>query len=55
MTDNNNTTIWVCQGPPICNLQDDDAVRAQENGCVWCKRIVIDEYGNEQVFDIGHS
>ena len=35
------TTIWVCQGPPRCALEDEDAVAAQEAGCIWCRRVVI--------------
>lgn len=40
-------TIWVCQGPPRCNLTEDEAVAAQEAKCVWCKRIILDEDGEE--------
>jgi len=33
--------IWVCQGPPRCALEGAEAVRAQQNGCVWCKVIHV--------------
>jgi hypothetical protein len=41
--------VWVCQGPPRCFLEGDEAVAAQESGCVWCKRIYVDEHGVERV------
>lgn len=30
--------VIVCQGPPRCPLEGDDAVAAAEAGCVWCER-----------------
>lgn len=42
-------TIWVCQGPPRCDLADDEAVAAQKAGCIWCKRIILDDEGHETV------
>lgn len=45
----NTSTIIVCQGPPRCPFQGDDAVAAQMAGCLWCQRIVIDEDGGERV------
>jgi hypothetical protein len=39
--------VIVCQGPPRCMLQDDDAVAAIEAGCVWCRRITVHEDGSE--------
>ena len=30
--------IVICQGPPCCDLEDDEAVAAQEAGCPWCER-----------------
>jgi hypothetical protein len=41
--------VIVCQGPPVCLLQDDDAVRAQIAGCPWCRRIVFHDDGTETV------
>ena len=49
------TRIIVCAGPPACLLQDDAAVDAQNAGCVWCKRIVIDGEGNETITEPGHA
>ena len=49
------TTIHICAGPPVCSLQDDEAVAAQVAGCVWCKRIRIDEDGNETIDEPGRS
>lgn len=43
------TEIIVCQGAPRCQLEGDDAMAAQQAGCVWCERIVIDEFGDEDV------
>lgn len=39
--------IVICQGPPRCSLDGDEAYEAQKAGCVWCKRITIDDDGNE--------
>lgn len=41
--------VIVCQGPPVCDLQGDDAVRAQEAGCVWCQVITVHQDGTETV------
>lgn len=46
-------TIWVCQGPPRCLLEGDDAVAAQELGCPFCKQIRIDDDGNETTIEPG--
>lgn len=35
--------LWICQGYPRCDLHGDDAVRAQENNCVWCTVKVMRE------------
>lgn len=39
--------VIVCQGPPRCPLEGDEAVAAQEAGCIWCKRITIHADGTE--------
>lgn len=41
--------VICCQGPPVCLLEDDEAVTAQEAGCPWCRRISIYEDGTEVV------
>lgn len=39
--------IIVCQGPPLCDLQSDEAVKNQLAGCPLCKRIVVHADGTE--------
>lgn len=45
--------VIVCQGPPRCLLEGNDAVKAQEAGCVWCKRIIVHRDGTETVQEPG--
>lgn len=33
--------VIVCNGPPDCHLEGDDAVANQIAGCPLCKRIVV--------------
>lgn len=40
-------TVIVCQGPPACPLEGDEAVANAEAGCVWCKRIMVFDDGTE--------
>lgn len=47
--------IIVCQGPPRCDLEGDEAVMAQDAGCPFCMRIVVNEDGNEQVIEPGNA
>lgn len=54
MTDDLHEII-VCQGPPECELQGNAVLAAQQNDCPWCKRILIDEDGNEQITEPGHA
>jgi hypothetical protein len=42
--------VYVCQGPPRCDLEGDVAVDAQPS-CPWCKKIFIDEDGNETIVE----
>lgn len=44
-----NGTVIVCQGAPRCDLEDGEAVKAQEAGCIWCKRILVFDDGSEYV------
>lgn len=39
--------VIACQGPPCCDLQDDEAVEAQAAGCPWCDHIYIHADGTE--------
>lgn len=47
--------VIVCQGPPRCMLEGDDAIEAQEKGCLWCKRVFIDGSGKETVIEPGEA
>ena len=47
--------LTVCQGPPRCLLEGDDAARAAEAGCVWCKRIRFLPNGDEHVIEPGNA
>ncbi len=47
--------VIVCQGPPACLLEGDAAVRAQEAGCEWCKRITVHDDGTETVTEPGRA
>lgn len=33
--------VIICQGPPICDLQGDEAEDAMEAGCPWCRREIL--------------
>jgi hypothetical protein len=39
--------VIVCQGPPRCALEGDEAIAAQETGCRWCRRIIVHADGSE--------
>lgn len=43
--------ITVCAGPPLCELQGDDAERAQRDGCLLCKRIICHPDGSETIIE----
>lgn len=49
------TIVHACQGPPRCGLEGDDAVAAAIAGCPWCRRIIIDDDGNERVIAPGNA
>lgn len=51
LEESEHTTIFVCQGPPRCDLQGDEAVAAQEAGCPFCKRILLDDQFNETIIE----
>jgi hypothetical protein len=48
-----HTTIFICQGPPRCDFDGDEAVAAQKADCPFCKRILIDEDMNETIVEPG--
>lgn len=39
-------TIVMCQGPPRCDKQGDEAVAQAEAGCLWCERHTLQEDGS---------
>jgi hypothetical protein len=43
--------VIVCQGPPVCGLQGDEAEAAMRAGCVWCRRITIHADGTETMVE----
>ena len=45
--DDDTTEIWICQGPPRCSLQGDEAVAEQHKGCPWCEVKTIWPDGSE--------
>jgi len=47
MNDEDETIITICQGPPRCSLRAEEAVVAQNAGCIWCDRIRILADGTE--------
>jgi len=47
--------VIVCQGPPVCLLQDDAAMKAQIAGCPWCRRTIVHADGTETVTEPGHA
>lgn len=53
MTDDDDDAplIIVCQGPPVCMLQGDEAEASQRAGCPWCKRIIVHPDGTDTVTD----
>lgn len=42
-------TVTVCQGPPRCLLEGEEAIAAQIAGCVWCQRLTIHADHSETV------
>jgi len=39
--DDNESEVIVCEGPPKCLLEGDEAIACQQAGCKLCKRITI--------------
>ena len=54
MTDE-DARIIVCQGPPRCALQGDDAVDAIEAGCAFCIQIIVHADGTETRIQPGEA
>lgn len=38
--------IFICQGPPRCNLECDEAIAAMEAGCIWCRVETLTDGGD---------
>lgn len=55
MSEKEYVSIWVCQGPPRCSLDDAEAVAAQQAGCKFCKEIRIDDNGSETTIEPGNA
>lgn len=51
MSTEDDPTVTVCAGPPMCALEGDDAVAWALAGCPLCKRIVIHPDGSETVIE----
>ena len=32
-----NPRVFICSGPPVCMLKDEEAVEAMRTGCRWCE------------------
>lgn len=47
--DKADPVIIVCQGPPRCLLEGDEAESAMEAGCIWCKKITVHQDGTETI------
>ena len=43
--------VICCAGPPLCMLQGDEAVAAQQAGCELCKRIIVHSDGTETIVE----
>jgi hypothetical protein len=41
-------SVIICQGPPRCMLEGDEAVAAAKAGCPWCRRIELLPDGTER-------
>ena len=48
-------SVWVCQGPPRCDLEGEDAIAAQESQCPFCKEIRIAPDGTETIIEPGEA
>jgi hypothetical protein len=48
--EDNRPQVIVCAGPPECDLQDDDAVAAQQAGCPRCRRLLVNPDGSTEEY-----
>lgn len=42
-------TVTVCQGPPACLYEGDEAVAEANRGCLWCEKITLYADGSEAI------
>jgi hypothetical protein len=49
MIDEDPPQIVVCQGPPCCDKEGDEAVAQAEAGCIWCERHTLQSNGDWHV------
>ncbi len=42
--------IHVCAGPPICDLEDDDAIEECDRGCPFCTHILLRPDGSQETW-----
>lgn len=47
--------VIICQGPPRCDLEGNEAKKAQDAGCLFCTRIYGDGEGGERVVEPGNA
>ena len=52
-TEDDLPQVTVCQGPPCCEKQGDDAVAEMKAGCVWCERHTLQLDGSWHVHKPG--
>lgn len=46
--DDEETLFVICQGPPFCLLLFEEAIQAQNNGCLKCRRVGLNEAQQEE-------
>lgn len=51
MSDDRDPMVIVCAGPPLCDLEGDEAIAAIDSGCLLCKRIICHPDGSETVME----
>ncbi len=49
--DDDDSMVIICAGPPLCMLEDEAAITAQETGCQLCKRIICHPDGTETIIE----
>lgn len=52
MIDDEESEVVVCAGPPQCELSDDAAIYAANNGCPLCRHIVVHADGTTTEYQL---